>query len=142
SAHSLRTQTIWAAARGRRPSATTATCLPESRGITGAMRVRQMRVMQNTHLTVLTLTMLIAGGGLCLAEEPRTADGIGSWRTTVSAAAPSVDSPGPSSRRDPGRSARSQTGSASEHALEGIASYYWQGQKTASGEPFDKKALT
>ena len=106
------------------------------------MRVRQMRVMQNTHLTVLTLTMLIAGGGLCLAEEPRTTDGIGSWRTTVSAAAPSVGSPGASSRRDPGRSARSQTGSASEHALEGIASYYWQGQKTASGEPFDKKALT
>jgi len=28
------------------------------------------------------------------------------------------------------------------HALDGIASYYWQGQMTASGEPFDRNALT
>jgi rare lipoprotein A len=28
------------------------------------------------------------------------------------------------------------------HALEGIASYYWQGTRTASGEPFDKRAMT
>lgn len=28
------------------------------------------------------------------------------------------------------------------HALDGIASYYWQGQKTATGEIFDKRALT
>ncbi len=26
--------------------------------------------------------------------------------------------------------------------MAGIASYYWQGQKTASGEQFDKNALT
>jgi rare lipoprotein A len=26
--------------------------------------------------------------------------------------------------------------------LKGIASYYWQGRKTASGEPFDKGELT
>lgn len=29
-----------------------------------------------------------------------------------------------------------------QHALSGIASYYWQGQMTASGEPFDKRAMT
>ena len=29
-----------------------------------------------------------------------------------------------------------------EHSLKGIASYYWQGQKTATGEQFDKTALT
>lgn len=28
------------------------------------------------------------------------------------------------------------------HALEGIASYYWQDQMTATGERFDKRALT
>jgi rare lipoprotein A len=29
-----------------------------------------------------------------------------------------------------------------QHALTGIASYYWQGTQTASGEPFDKRAMT
>lgn len=28
------------------------------------------------------------------------------------------------------------------HLLDGIASYYWQGQVTATGEPFDKRAMT
>jgi rare lipoprotein A (peptidoglycan hydrolase) len=31
---------------------------------------------------------------------------------------------------------------AKSHALDGIASYYWQGQMTASGEVFDKRAMT
>lgn len=31
---------------------------------------------------------------------------------------------------------------AKTHALDGIASYYWQGQMTASGEVFDKRAMT
>ena len=34
------------------------------------------------------------------------------------------------------------TAHAGLHALSGIASFYWQGQQTASGEPFDKAALT
>ncbi|MDO9384359.1 MAG: septal ring lytic transglycosylase RlpA family protein [Hyphomicrobiaceae bacterium] len=29
-----------------------------------------------------------------------------------------------------------------QHALNGIASYYWQGQMTASGEPFNKRDMT
>ena len=28
------------------------------------------------------------------------------------------------------------------HALDGVASFYWQGQKTASGEAFDRSAMT
>lgn len=32
--------------------------------------------------------------------------------------------------------------SAKSHALDGIASYYWQEQMTASGERFDKRAMT
>lgn len=31
---------------------------------------------------------------------------------------------------------------ARRHALSGIASYYWQGEQTASGERFDKSAMT
>ena len=31
---------------------------------------------------------------------------------------------------------------ARSHALDGIASYYWQDQMTASGEVFDKRAMT
>jgi rare lipoprotein A len=31
---------------------------------------------------------------------------------------------------------------AKSHALDGIASYYWQEQMTASGERFDKRAMT
>lgn len=30
----------------------------------------------------------------------------------------------------------------SAHSLDGIASFYWQGQMTASGETFDKRAMT
>ncbi|MBY0225573.1 MAG: septal ring lytic transglycosylase RlpA family protein [Hyphomicrobium sp.] len=32
--------------------------------------------------------------------------------------------------------------SSRSHALDGIASYYWQDQMTASGEVFDKRAMT
>lgn len=32
--------------------------------------------------------------------------------------------------------------SAKSHAVDGIASYYWQEQMTASGERFDKRAMT
>lgn len=37
---------------------------------------------------------------------------------------------------------RSSSVGEGPHALTGIASYYWQGTKTASGEPFDKSAMT
>src|SRR5262245_57206904 len=55
------------------------------------------------------------------------------WTTTVipaRAVAPSKPTPPPT------------TPAGHEHALKGIASYYWHGEKTASGEPFDKTALT
>ena len=34
------------------------------------------------------------------------------------------------------------TAYAGLHAMTGLASFYWQGQQTASGEPFDKSAMT
>lgn len=93
--------------------------------------------MRYSSFVSATLSTLIAGAGLCLADGRARADGIGRWQTTVTFAAPSFGSPG-----NAGRRSTQQTGPVSEHALEGIASYYWQGQTTASGEPFDKQALT
>ena len=42
--------------------------------------------------------------------------------------------------RAPPRPTNPLTGKS--HILEGIASYYWQDQMTATGEPFDKTAMT
>jgi rare lipoprotein A len=42
----------------------------------------------------------------------------------------------------PTGSPRSLGGKGIVHDLEGIASYYWQSQRTASGETFDKMAMT
>jgi rare lipoprotein A len=33
-------------------------------------------------------------------------------------------------------------GSPADYATEGLASYYWQGKSTASGETFDPRAMT
>jgi rare lipoprotein A len=55
-----------------------------------------------------------------------SSDSIGGWQTRVILTArPQSPVPGDQS-----------------HSLKGIASYYWQGRKTASGEPFDKGELT
>jgi rare lipoprotein A len=45
---------------------------------------------------------------------------------------------------DHGRTVPLETASLSgkTHARDGIASYYWQGQMTASGEAFNKRAMT
>ncbi len=53
----------------------------------------------------------------------------------------------PSSPKDAGLKAPGSAKPAAgpggkQHALTGIASYYWQGTQTASGEPFDKRAMT
>lgn len=37
---------------------------------------------------------------------------------------------------------QAKSGGGKQHALSGIASYYWQGEMTASGERFDKRAMT
>jgi len=65
---------------------------------------------------------------LLTCSGPSFADDVtGGWKTTV---IPMTESESVA------------TGSLRKHALEGIASYYWHGEKTASGEPFDKRALT
>jgi rare lipoprotein A len=67
--------------------------------------------------------------GASLADPAMGQHQVGPWRTTVMRAAVSPRTP-------------LDRGSAGSHRLEGIASYYWQGQRTASGEPFDRTALT
>jgi rare lipoprotein A (peptidoglycan hydrolase) len=66
-----------------------------------------------------------------IGRDPAWPASVVRVRTSPGTTGALADPPHPSARR-----------SLSGHALDGIASYYWQGQKTASGEPFDKTALT
>lgn len=63
-----------------------------------------------------------------------------SWRTVVIPVKPSVAMVATASIPKPVPVARPLTGVA--HDLRGIASFYWQGQKTASGEPFNPGHMT
>lgn len=86
-----------------------------------------MRAMPSTLLICLVLAMAAADAGDCLAGQRSAPVQTGEWQTTVLRAPAAIGS---------------RTGSVRQHALEGIASYYWQGRVTASGEPFDRAALT
>jgi rare lipoprotein A len=57
------------------------------------------------------------------------ATSISSWKTTVV-------------RQAPAESGVARPPSRTPRAERGIASYYWQAKKTASGEPFDRADLT
>ncbi len=75
---------------------------------------------------------------ICLAA-PAAANSDG-WRTEIiDLRSPQIEtgSTGPAREVPRGPSLTGKT-----HALDGIASFYWQGQTTASGEPFDKRAMT
>lgn len=82
-----------------------------------------------------------AGVSSAYAEQPH--ERVSSWRTTVATAAPperkrlttGAIAPAPEGVWLPSLAGR-------HHALEGIASFYWQDQKTANGERFDKAAMT
>ncbi len=98
-----------------------------------------------------------------LVRPPVRHERASSWRTIVIPAPPEavadtaprlVAGPRPAAR-PPGPIVTAALGSPSPppaaapprllgpgHALDGIASYYWQEQMTASGERFDKRALT
>ena len=89
-----------------------------------------------TRLIASTVAISIAGGSACLGSGAPIAE-QGGWQTTIVRGALSAAPPPPDQRKG-----GSQAALARAHKLEGIASYYWQGQKTASGEPFDKRAMT
>jgi rare lipoprotein A len=88
-------------------------------------------------------------------SDPPASARTSSWRTTVVIEAPlpkaparsvttgalppphgAVATPPPSSGPAP------KPGASGPHRLEGIASFYWQEQMTASGERFDRTAMT
>lgn len=75
--------------------------------------------------SAIALAMATAAATPALADQT-AGHAVGLWLTTVksatSGAAPALH--------------------GKRHALEGVASYYWQGQMTATGERFDKTAMT
>jgi rare lipoprotein A len=66
------------------------------------------------------------------ATDPR-------WRATITFSKAPLIASNPIPRAPP-RTTNPLTGKS--HVLEGIASYYWQDQMTATGERFDKTAMT
>lgn len=79
------------------------------------------------------------GGGwrAIIVDQPSVRDPA--WTTVVYARrAPVVETASLAKERGPGVSPLTGT----PHALDGIASYYGQGEVTASGEAFDKRAMT
>ena len=78
-----------------------------------------MRRPSYTFLPAIVALVSLSSAGTALSS-----DGIGQWQTSVIVA-----------RTGPSAPPR-------DHALKGIASYYWHGSKTASGERFNKRDLT
>jgi rare lipoprotein A len=110
--------------------------------------------------------LLLAGSAGVAATAPAStephspADRVASWRTVV-VPEPAQPTAGkewtPRVRAEPSRAGGPNlvTGALGRtlvaptprrigpgHALDGMASFYWQGQKTASGEAFDRSAMT
>jgi len=90
----------------------------------------------------LTSTLLLLPFA-SLAAEPPGAPKATSWQTTI------IPAPGAAGRRietgslPPAAAAKTAPSLArGAKDMEGLASFYWQGQKTASGEQFDKMAMT
>jgi rare lipoprotein A (peptidoglycan hydrolase) len=116
--------------------------------------------MHRFRLPPLAFTLLALGASICVADTSGPARDQQRWsrQATLTPGKPSAAHVGSdpkwaatvyrhkASRVETGTIAkvpdRDARRSHSGHALEGIASYYWQPQMTASGERFDKSALT
>jgi rare lipoprotein A (peptidoglycan hydrolase) len=108
----------------------------------------------------LAFTVLALGASICVADTSGPARDPQRWsrQATLTPGKPSAalvgSDPKWAATVNRHKASRVETGtlgkmpdrdarrSPREHALEGIASYYWQPQMTASGERFDKSALT
>lgn len=109
-----------------------------------------MRRFATGNLLAVPLLLMVQGQAGMAQTQPQPA--ISSWSTTVVPAPP----PGPKAKAPRAKDTRIETGalpapvapapkgslSKGRHDMEGLASFYWQEQKTASGERFDKMALT
>ena len=87
------------------------------------------------------LSCLVALAAFACAAGPAVAETSGgSWITEVRSGAAATPPVVASQRpRETGSLGRTKP---RPHAVDGIASYYWQGHMTASGEAFDKRAMT
>lgn len=95
--------------------------------------------MKFTRLTASAVaSFFVANAGPCLANESAAGPRPGEWTTTIipASASSSIEI------AHVARGVPNETGSLRSHKLKGIASYYRHGRKTASGEPFNKRAMT
>lgn len=97
--------------------------------------------MKRFTLTAAFLALLAAVS--TAHADPLATQKASGWQTTI------IPAPGGKARRletgslPPSKPAKPTGSLAKGHGdAEGLASYYWQGQKTASGEQFDKSAMT
>ena len=96
--------------------------------VVGRMAGRSLSVSS----VVVSLNTLLVGAAF--ADVPRVSGG---WVTTV-VRAHALAAAGVARPASLGATSLATT----SHGLEGIASYYWQDQMTASGERFNKRAMT
>ena len=103
-----------------------------------------IRPGQHVILLLLLPTMIVPSG-VAHAQEQSHRAWVTSWATTIYVArAPTrPTASGMTTASLPPIAAKPPAAiSAGKHDLEGIASFYWQDQKTANGETFDKTAMT
>ena len=94
--------------------------------------------MKFTKPTACAVTALFVAGVVPgMVSESVAGERPEGWSTTVISAKATVTE---SARVV--RGAAIETGSVRKHKLKGVASYYRYGSKTASGEPFNKRAMT
>jgi rare lipoprotein A len=82
----------------------------------------------------LAIAMMATAAAFASAEANQSEPAEGNWVTEVHV--------GKSQPKAAVTTASIDRNIRSSHALDGIASFYWQGQMTASGEAFDKRAMT
>jgi rare lipoprotein A len=93
-----------------------------------------------TALALSIVSSPAAAQVVFLPSDPPRRPAIGTWLTTVVPARP--DRASLSTASLPHASVPQRPSIVRSPAFEGIASYYWQGQMTASGERFDRRGLT
>ncbi len=110
--------------------------------------MRRFAIRNLLAVPVLLLSQVLPG----VAQTQPSQPSVSSWSTTVVPAQP----PGPKPKASRAKETRIETGALpapappvpkgslakGRHDMEGLASFYWQEQKTASGERFDKMAMT
>ena len=77
-----------------------------------------------------------------VTREPAVAAADPAWTATVVALAPPRITTGSISEAGPHAIAPGPRVTGTGHALQGLASYYWEDELTATGERFDKRAMT